>query len=51
MESMWERGVRLDSFLRRGRTGEGAAELNAEQQARFDEKFDKRLRTLGIPLS
>jgi hypothetical protein len=51
MESLWESGVRPKSFLRHGRTGEGAVQLTAEQQARFDEVFYKRLGTLGIPLS
>jgi len=51
MESMWERGVRLSSFLRHGRTGDGAVQLTSGQQARFDEKFNNRLKALGIPLS
>jgi len=51
MESMWESGVKPRSFLRSGRTGEGAVQLIAEQQARFDEAFNQRLGTLGIPLS
>jgi hypothetical protein len=51
LESMWERGVRLHSFLRHGRTGDGVVQLTGEQQARFDEKFNQRLKALGIPLS
>jgi Sulfotransferase domain/Coenzyme PQQ synthesis protein D (PqqD) len=51
MESLWEQGVKLKSFLRRGRVGDGAVCLTDEQQARFDETFGSRLRELGVPLS
>jgi hypothetical protein len=50
LESLFEQGVQLKSFLRRGRVGEGAVCLTEEQRARFDEAFNKRLRELGIPL-
>lgn len=39
LEVMWEQGTQLNSFLRAGRTGEGARELTPEQQVRFDEAF------------
>lgn len=51
MESLWEQGVKLKSFLRRGRVGDGAVCLTEEQQARFDQTFGSRLRELGVPLS
>jgi hypothetical protein len=51
METLWEQGIRLNSFLRHGRTGDGAVQLTVQQQARFDEAFNKRLGTSGIPLS
>jgi hypothetical protein len=34
-----ERGMASNAFLRRGRTGEGASRLNAEQRSAFDERM------------
>ena len=51
LEQLWERGVQLKSFLRRGRVGEGAVSLTNELQARFDDAFTRRLKPLGVPLS
>ncbi len=45
MESLWEQQVQLKSFLRSGRVGDGKINLTDEQQARFNEAFDKRLGT------
>jgi hypothetical protein len=39
LELLWENGTQLKSFLRAGRTGEGARELTPEQQVRFDQAF------------
>jgi peroxiredoxin len=37
LETMWEQGTQLNSFLRAGRIGEGARELTTEQQVRFEQ--------------
>lgn len=50
MESLWEQGVKLKSFLRHGRAGEGAVCLTEEQKTRFEKAFAKQLDDLGIPL-
>jgi hypothetical protein len=39
MEALWQQGGRLNLFLRTGRVGEGARQLNKAQQARFDQAF------------
>jgi hypothetical protein len=49
MESLWEQGVRLKSFLRHGCTGDGTVCLSGDQQARFDERFERRLGPLDYP--
>jgi len=51
METLWEQGVQLKSFLRQGRVGDGVVSLTEEQQARFEEVFAGRLKQLGVPLS
>jgi hypothetical protein len=43
MEWLWERGVRLNSFLRAGRIGDGAMYLDSQQQARFDRAYHRYL--------
>src|SRR5262245_40191290 len=35
MEVLWEQGVQLNGFIRRGRVGESAVELSSDQRARF----------------
>ncbi len=47
-ELLWEEGVQLNSFLRKGRVGEGAIQLSAEQRARFDEEFRLQLAGTGL---
>jgi hypothetical protein len=36
LEMLWEQGIRLNSFLRGGKVGEGSVRLSGEQEARFD---------------
>jgi hypothetical protein len=48
LESLWEFGVRLNGFLRNGRTGEGKEALTAQQEARFARAFQKQLAATGI---
>jgi hypothetical protein len=50
LESLWEQGVKLKSFLRNGRVGEGAITLSEEQTERFEKVYDDRLGQLGIEL-
>jgi len=50
LESLWEQGVQLKSFLRNGRVGEGATTLSEVQQNRFNEAFTWRLKPLGVPV-
>ena len=49
-EVLWEEGVQLNSFLRKGCVGEGAIQLSAEQRARFDEEFRLQLAGTGWDL-
>lgn len=42
-EWMWEQGMARDSFLRKGKTGEGLNELSPEQRKSFDQLFDRKL--------
>lgn len=51
LETLWEQGVQLKSFLRNGRVGEGATTLSDEQSARFEKTYNDRLGKLGIGLS
>ena len=48
LESLWEAGVKLSCFLRNGRVGEGAAQLDGEQQQRFDRALARRLGSTGL---
>jgi hypothetical protein len=43
LEALWESGVRLNGFLRNGRTGEGREALTPQQEARFERAFQKQL--------
>jgi hypothetical protein len=45
---LWENGTRLDTFIRGGRTGDGARELTEEQKARFERIFQARLQQHGF---
>jgi hypothetical protein len=51
MESLWEQGVKLKSFLRQGRVGDGDVSLNEEQKAKFESAFRDRLEKLGVSLA
>jgi hypothetical protein len=42
-EWLWERGVQLNTFVRAGRVGDGAAHLDDWQQARFDQAYRRHL--------
>lgn len=42
-EVMWENGLVPESFLRRGRAGEGRDQFSPEQEAIFDQEFEKWL--------
>lgn len=46
-EVMWEWGLTMNSFLRRGRIGDSAAYFTPEQEAQFDRTFQQRLGSLG----
>jgi hypothetical protein len=48
LETLWEQGVQLNSFLRNGRVGEGAIHLSGEQEARFDQAFRRQLGRTGF---
>jgi hypothetical protein len=48
MERLWEWGMRMKSFLRAGRVGDGATYLDGRQQARFDRAFRRYLRGSGL---
>jgi len=43
VEAMWQQGARLNRFVRAGKVGEGARQLNREQQARFDQALQGKL--------
>jgi peroxiredoxin len=47
LEVLWENGTQLNSFLRTGRTGDGAHELTPEQQVRYDHAFRTLLEASG----
>jgi peroxiredoxin len=49
LEMLWENGTQLNSFLRVGRAGQGARELSAEQQVRFDHAFRLFLELNAFP--
>jgi hypothetical protein len=48
LETLWEQGVKLKSFLRNGCVGEGAMTLTEEQSAQFEKTYADRLGKLGI---
>jgi hypothetical protein len=48
VEWLWERGVRLNAFLRAGRVGDGATCLNGQQQERFDRAYRRLLAGTGF---
>jgi hypothetical protein len=48
MEWVWERGVRLHSFLRAGRVGAGAVALDKEQEDRFERVYRHHLQGTGL---
>lgn len=51
LETLWEQGIQLNGFLRKGCSGDGKETLNREQLARFDARFQKELgRTSGGPV-
>ena len=47
-ERLWEEGVQLNSFLRKGRVGEGANDLTSEQAARFDAASRRHFEGTGL---
>jgi hypothetical protein len=49
LETLWEQGVQLKSFLRNGRIGEGTVSLTQQQRGRFDKANRERLGDLQIP--
>jgi hypothetical protein len=49
LETLWETGVRFNSFLRAGRVGEGTICLDSEQKARFDRAYQRYL--AGVDLA
>src|SRR5262249_2537627 len=51
IELFWERGVRLNSFLRAGRVGDSAVYLDDEQSKRFDDAFRRSLDPVNFPAS
>ena len=51
LETLWEQGVKLKSFLRNGRVGEAAVALSEEQTDRFEKAYADRLGKLSIRLS
>jgi peroxiredoxin len=48
LEMLWENGTQLNSFLRSGRTGEGARELTPEQKVRYEHAFSVLLERNGL---
>ncbi len=51
VETLWEQGLKLKSFLRNGRVGEGSVSLTAEQHAQFERQFAWRLQEAGVPVT
>jgi hypothetical protein len=49
--NLWEQGLQLNAFLRRGLPGEGKERLSPEQAARFEKAFQKQLAPTGIDFS
>jgi hypothetical protein len=48
IERFWEVGIRMNSFLRSGRIGDGRVYLNGDQRVRFDQAFEHHLAGTGI---
>jgi hypothetical protein len=48
LETLWENGVRLDTFLRQGRVGEGTTELSQWQEEQFERVLRKQLGQYGL---
>jgi len=48
LETLWEQGVQLKSFLRNGRVGDGRDLLDEDQAARFNAMFRRRLGQTGL---
>ena len=48
LETLWEQGVQLNTFLRQGRVGEGTTALSRQQEEQFDAAFRKLLGKTGI---
>src|SRR5262249_14964710 len=46
--TLWEEGVQLNSFIRKGRTGDWKGTLSPEQEARFDKAFQAQLGPTGL---
>jgi uncharacterized protein (DUF362 family) len=46
--TLWEQGVQLNAFIRKGRTGDWKDTLSPEQAARFDKAFHEQLGPTGI---
>jgi Sulfotransferase domain len=51
LEILWEQGVQLKMFLRRGKAGEGAVALSDEQRAHFQRAFRDQFAALGMPFN
>jgi hypothetical protein len=49
LEVLWEQGIQLRSFFRKGRVGEGAVHLSSAQRARFDEALRNHWRGTASP--
>ena len=41
--TLWEQGLQLNAFLRKGRAGDWKEHLNPEQEARFDRAYSRQL--------
>jgi hypothetical protein len=51
LESLWEQGVRLNTFLRNGRVGDGTSELSRPQHERFEKVVHKLLEKSFLDVS
>jgi hypothetical protein len=50
LETLWEQGIQLKSFLRNGQIGTGIDALSEEQVVRFQEAYVRRLGSLQLPV-
>jgi hypothetical protein len=48
METLWEQGVQVNSFIRNGKVGDGAVRLSSDQRARFDAVLRRRWEAYGL---